>query len=95
MLSIKLKPIGKKHQRSFRIIVSEKRSKLQGKFLEDLGWYNPRTKEKYFKTERVKYYLERGAQPTVTVFNMLVSKNIIPGPKKKKYSKKKEEKKKS
>ena len=43
MLAIKLTGIGKKHQRSFRVVIQEKRSKLGGQSIEDLGWYNPRT----------------------------------------------------
>jgi len=37
MLKIKLYPRGKKHQRTFRIVVAERRSKFNGKFVEDLG----------------------------------------------------------
>ncbi len=81
MLAIKLKPVGKKHQRSFRIIVAEKRSKLQGKFVEDLGWFNPHTDKFSLKKERVEYWLKNGAKPTDTVFNLLVTAKILSGPK--------------
>ena len=76
MLAIKLKPVGKKHQRSFRIIVIEKRCKLQGRFLEDLGWYNPRINQYSFNPERMVYYLQHGAQPTKTVSHILKSAKI-------------------
>ncbi len=81
MLSIKLKRIGKKHQPSFRIVVAEKRSKLTGKFVEDLGWYNPRTKEVKVNKERIDYRLKNGAQPTDSVYNLLVRLMAISGPK--------------
>lgn len=81
MLAIKLKPVGKKHQRSFRIIVSEKRTKLQGKFVEDLGWFNPHTDKFFLKKERINFWLKNGAKPTESVFNLLVTAKIINGPK--------------
>ena len=81
MLVLRLKPIGKKKQISFRIVVSEKRSKLNGRFVEDAGFYNPKTKKFSFKTERVKYWLNQGVQPSDTVYNLLVTAGIIEGPK--------------
>ncbi len=71
MLSIKLKMIGKKGQRSFRLIVQEARSKLRGKFIEDLGWYNPHSNQFEVKKDRVLYWLKVGAQPTETVSQLL------------------------
>jgi ribosomal protein S16 len=52
MLAIKLKLIGKKGQHSFRVIVQEKRAKLQGKFTDDIGWHNPHANE--FKIDQEK-----------------------------------------
>jgi len=81
MLTIKLKRIGKKNQASFRIIVSEKGSKLSGRYIEDLGWLNPKTDELNVKKERVEYWLKNGAQATDTVHNLLVKIGLIKGPK--------------
>ena len=81
MLAIKLKKIGKKHQPSFRVVVTEKRSKLVGRYVEDLGWLNPRGREFNLKKERIAYWLSHGAQPTDTVHNLLVKSQIIKGPK--------------
>jgi len=91
MLAIKLKRIGKKHQPSFRIIVSEKKSKVGGYYIEDLGWLNPISKQCNIKKDRAKYWLKNGAQPTDTVYNLLVKFNIISGPKKRKHTAKKTE----
>ena len=88
MLAIKLKRIGKKHQPSFRIIVAEKRSKVTGRYVEDVGWLNPITKEFNIKKEQVEYWLKNGAQPTDTVYNLLVKSGLINGPKRPKHSKK-------
>jgi small subunit ribosomal protein S16 len=79
MLAIKLKRVGKKHQASFRIVVAEKRSKLRGRFVEDLGWYNPHTKKSEIAKERVDYWLKVGAQPTATVHNLFVKKGLVKG----------------
>ncbi|OGZ03102.1 MAG: 30S ribosomal protein S16 [Candidatus Liptonbacteria bacterium RIFOXYC1_FULL_36_8] len=77
MLTIKFKRQGKKHQASYRVIVSEKGKKLSGRFLDDLGFYNPHTKESSLKEEKIKYWMEKGAQPTDTLFNLLVKKGLI------------------
>lgn len=76
MLSIKLKMIGKKGQRSFRLIVQEARAKLRGKFIEDLGWYNPHSNKFEFRKERVLYWLKVGAQPTETVSQLLKKSQV-------------------
>lgn len=81
MLAIKLKRIGKKHQAFFRVIVSEKRSKLDGKYVEDLGFLNPHTNQFKINKERVEYWLKNGAQATDTVHNILVKAKIVEGPK--------------
>lgn len=81
MLAIKLRPIGKKKQRSFRVVIAEKRSKLKGKFIEDLGWYNPHTDLFSLRADRVKFWVASGAQPTDTVHNILISAKILEGAK--------------
>lgn len=86
MLAIKLRRVGKKHQVSYRMVVAEKRSKLQGRFAEDLGFYNPHTKEVKVDGERVKYWLAKGAKPTDTVFNLLVKNGLAEGSAKKSHS---------
>jgi small subunit ribosomal protein S16 len=79
MLAIKLKRIGKKNQPSFRIIVTEKRLKIDGRFVEDVGWLNPIDKKFDIKKDRVDYWLKVGAQPTNTVYNLLVKAGIVKG----------------
>ncbi|MBI2278967.1 MAG: 30S ribosomal protein S16 [Candidatus Brennerbacteria bacterium] len=81
MLAIKLKRIGKKHQASFRVVVAEKRSKVQGRFVEDLGWVNPRTNTRSVDTVRASYWLSVGAQPTPTAWNLLVKTGVVRGKK--------------
>jgi small subunit ribosomal protein S16 len=93
MLVIRLFRVGKKNQPSFKIVVTDKRRPPRGgRFLEQVGFYNPLTKEKVLKDDRLRYWLSVGAKPSVTVYNFLVSAKIIQGKKilKHKESKKKE-----
>lgn len=82
MLAIKLSRFGKKKQPSFRVVVLEKSKDPWGDYLENLGHYNPRSKELVLNAERVRYWLSKGAQPTNTVHNMLVGQGILEGKKK-------------
>ena len=94
MLAIRLYRQGKKNQPFFKIVVTEKqKSSTRGRFVEEIGFYNPLTKERKIVGERVKYWISVGAQPSDTVHNMLVSEKIIDSPKipKHKKAKKKEE----
>ena len=93
MLAIKLQRIGKKRQGSFRLVVAEKRSKLQSTVREDLGWLNPHTDTTELKRERVLYWLKVGAKPTDSIHNILVRAGIIIGKKISVHSKLKKQKK--
>lgn len=81
MLALKLKRIGKKHQPSFRVVVDEKRSKLLGENIEELGWYNPHTKKFELNNERISHWLKVGAKPTASVHNLLITAGILQGKK--------------
>lgn len=69
MLAIRLMRMGSKKRPSYRIVVKEKLSKRDGACLENLGTYNPTREpaEITLKTERVQYWIGKGAQPTDTV----------------------------
>jgi len=71
MLKIKLKPTGKIHQRSFRIVVSPDRSKSNGKFIDDLGFYTPTTKTLEINKDKMAQWLKNGAQLTTGVDKLL------------------------
>ncbi|MBU0476764.1 30S ribosomal protein S16 [Patescibacteria group bacterium] len=95
MLVIRLFRVGKKNQPAFKIVVTDKKNPPRGgRFVEQVGFYNPLTKKKILKTERIKYWISVGAQPSATVFNLLVSEKVLEGDKipSHKKSKKKEEK---
>ena len=100
MLMLKLQRIGKKHQGTLRLIVGENRTKLDGKQLEDLGWFNPKLSKTEFKKERILHWIKMGAGITPTVNNLLISAGVLSGkkiavhkqPKKKEGAAKPEEK---
>lgn len=73
MLAIRLMRMGAKKRPSYRIVVKEKLSKRDGACLENLGTYNPTREpaEIILKTERVQYWLGKGAQPTDTVRQLI------------------------
>ncbi len=64
---------GAKKQPSYRIVVKEKLSKRDGAYLENLGIYNPTRNpaEIRLNAERVRYWIEKGAQPTDTVRRLI------------------------
>lgn len=75
MLAIKLMRMGSKKTPSYRIVVKEKRSNRDGRYLENVGFYDPghNPAEIRLKSERVQYWLEKGAQPTDTVRQLIKS----------------------
>jgi small subunit ribosomal protein S16 len=77
MLAIKLQRIGKKHQPGYRVIVAERRSKMDAPPVEDLGFYDPATKAIGIKKDRILHWISVGAQPTVTAHNLLVKQGIV------------------
>ena len=82
MLVIRLFRTGKKHQPFFKIVVTDKRRPPKGgRFVEEIGFVNPLTKEKKINKERAKYWLSVGAQPSDTVYNLLVSEKFVEGKK--------------
>jgi small subunit ribosomal protein S16 len=64
---------GAKKKPSYRVVVKEKQSKRDGAYLENLGTYNPTRNpaEINLKLGRVKYWIEKGAQPTDTVSRLI------------------------
>ena len=92
MLRIRLSRVGKKNKAQFRLTVADARRSPTGKFIEILGHYNPHTKEKVFKNERIEYWISKGAKPSPTVHNFLVDAKIIKEEKMTSWKPKKKEK---
>ena len=85
MLTIRLQRVGKKKFPTYRLVVSEKSRDPQARHLEIVGSYNPHDKEKglVVKEDRVKHWLDNGAQTSNTVNNLLLKLGLIKGNKKK------------
>jgi len=78
MITIRLTRVGKKNDPSFRVIVVESKRKPQpGNYLEMVGSYDPRNDRIELKADRIKHWIEMGAQTSDTVHNLLVSQKII------------------
>lgn len=69
MLRIRLSRIGKKRQPSYRVVVAEREAKRDGRVVERIGYYNPRSEpvEYRIKEDRALYWLSVGAQPSDAV----------------------------
>lgn len=78
-VKLRLKRMGKKRQPLYKVVAADSRSPRDGKFIEALGNYNPRTEPQTIelKADRAIYWLERGAEPTATVKNLLSKKGIL------------------
>ena len=79
MVKIRLKRIGMKKQPFYRIVVTDSRSSRDGRFIEEIGYYNPLTEPVEIKIdqERAKYWLGNGAQPTDTTRGLLKKGGVL------------------
>ncbi len=77
MIKLRLKRFGKKREASFRLVATNSTSRRDGRPLEELGFYNPRTKETRLDTEAIRARLGQGAQPTDTVRSLLEKGGLI------------------
>ena len=78
MVRIRLRRVGRKKQASYRIVAADARSPRDGRFIEILGHYNPRTNPAtvVIKEDRVMDWLKKGAQPTDSVLTLLVGNGV-------------------
>jgi small subunit ribosomal protein S16 len=73
MVKIRLMRVGKRKQPSYRVVVADSRSPRDGRIIEAIGRYQPRTEpsEVVIDTDRARYWLDRGAQPSEQVRRLL------------------------
>ena len=73
MVKIRLRRVGAKKAPYYRVIVADSRSPRDGRFIEELGTYDPSADGEKIKLdlERAKYWISNGAQPTDTVRGLL------------------------
>lgn len=77
MLKLRLQRMGRKKQPTYRLVVMENTSRPNGRPVEQVGYYNPLTKESHFEIEKIRKWLTYGVKPSQTVQDMLRKANII------------------
>ena len=76
---IRLKRTGSRHQPHFRVVVMEQRKSRDGRSIEEIGYYNPRTDPATvdIDEDRALYWLGVGAQPSETVRSLLEKSGVM------------------
>lgn len=77
MLKLRLKRIGRKGSPSYRLVIMENTSRRDGRPIEEVGYYNPLTKQSKFDADKIKNWLNYGIKPTETVLSLLRKAEII------------------
>ena len=79
MVRIRLRRIGLRHQPVYRLVVADKESPRDGRFLEVIGLYNPRTEPFTLdvKEDRVYHWMSNGAQPSESVAQLFKSTGVL------------------
>ncbi len=79
MVKIRLRRVGANKQPSYRLVVADSRAPRDGRFIEIVGFFNPRTEPPTveIETSRVQYWLSQGAQPSEAVARLLKQKGIL------------------
>ena len=78
-VKIRLRRVGAKKQPSYRVVVADSRSPRDGRFIENIGFYNPRTKPTTITidAEKARKWIGNGAQPTESVASLLYRAGIV------------------
>lgn len=78
-VKIRLKRMGAKKAPHYRVVVADSRSPRDGRFIEEIGYYNPVAKPEEIKidVEKAKNWLRKGAQPTDTARALLKKSGVI------------------
>ena len=71
MVKIRLTRTGKTHSACYRIVVADQRSPRDGRFIEEIGFYNPTSKELKVNADAAAKWIANGAQPTETTKALL------------------------
>ncbi len=76
-VKMRLRRMGAKKAPTYRVIIADSRSPRDGRFIEEIGHFNPRSDELKIDADKAKTWLKNGAQPTDTVKALLKKSNII------------------
>nr|YP_009750195.1 ribosomal protein S16 [Lavandula dentata]QIJ60115.1 ribosomal protein S16 [Lavandula dentata]WBU11632.1 ribosomal protein S16 [Lavandula dentata] len=77
MVKLRLKRCGRKQRAVYRIVAIDVRSRREGKDLRKVGFYDPMKNQTYLNVPLIVYFLEKGAQPTGTVQNLLKKAEVF------------------
>uniref|UniRef100_A0AAU7EP14 Small ribosomal subunit protein bS16c n=1 Tax=Elsholtzia pygmaea TaxID=2891192 RepID=A0AAU7EP14_9LAMI len=77
MVKLRLKRCGRKQRAVYRIVAIDVRSRREGKDLRKVGFFDPMKNQTYLNIPVILYFLEKGAQPTVTVQNLLKKAEVF------------------
>lgn len=81
MLVIRFNRVGRHNHAQYRIVVQEKAKAPSGKHLAIVGSYDPHSKQTVLQEDKIKEFLANGAQPSNSVYNLLVKNGVIKGEK--------------
>ena len=76
-VKMRLRRMGAKKAPTYRVIVADSRSPRDGRFIEEIGFFNPRSDELKIDADKAQTWIKNGAQPTDTVRALLKKSNII------------------
>ena len=81
MVKIRLKRMGMKKKHFYRVVVADERSPRDGRFIEEIGYYDPMKKPSDIKIDKEKAldWMKKGAQPTDSVRILLKRSGVIEG----------------
>nr|YP_009572422.1 ribosomal protein S16 [Nyctaginia capitata]QBE87387.1 ribosomal protein S16 [Nyctaginia capitata] len=77
MVKLRLKRCGKKQRAVYRIVAIDVRSRREGRDLRKVGFYDPIKNQTYLNVPAIFYFLEKGAQPTETVYDILRRAGVL------------------
>ena len=77
MLKLRLKRLGKKRSPSYRLVIMENTARRNGRPVDEVGYYNPMTKDYKFDTDKIKKWLSYGVKPTETVLTLLKKAELV------------------
>ena len=77
MLKLRLKRTGRKRQPSYRLVIMENKNRRDGRPIDEVGYYDPITKQFKFDSDKILKWLKVGVKPTDTVLNLLKKAQLI------------------
>lgn len=77
MLKLRLKRTGRKKSPFYRLVIMEHSTRRDGRPIDEVGYYNPITKQSSFDKDKIINWLKVGVKPSETVFNLLKNSKIL------------------